>query len=87
MSFYPVSCARCLKVIDLMDAHMIPGPVGVEAYCNECIEGVLVDEDPRGDEQIGEEQRWLEEDPGFAQWLEFIDKKGEEDAEPHRNEG
>jgi len=66
MSFNPVCCARCSKVIDFNDAEFVDSSTGYQCYCTDCIEAVLVDEE-------------LKDDPGFDAFLDYIDKEGRDD--------
>ena len=46
-------------------------------------------EDPEGNETLGEQELWefwLQTDPGFSNWLDFIDEQGKEHADRHRNQ-
>lgn len=89
MDFYPVTCGKCMKVIDLNDAHLVDSSVGMQAICNDCVEGVEVDEENLSGCDSGErylwDHWWLEADQGFTEWLEFIDSQGERDADSPSN--
>jgi hypothetical protein len=65
MAFHPVCCQRCFKVIDFKDAEFVDSSTGYQAYCTDCIEAILVDEE-------------LKDDPGFDAFLDHIDKQGED---------
>jgi len=72
MSFHPVTCQRCFKVIDFKDGEFVDSSTGYQVYCTDCIEAVLVD---------AEERDCLDSDPEFGKWLDFIEKEGKDDQD------
>jgi hypothetical protein len=83
----PVACEKCARVIDFADADLVDSPTGYSIYCDECYEGIMVDEEENESgqdqkEHFEDEHFWLRSDPGFEKWLDFLDNN----ADSNRND-